>query len=306
MSGLRVIKAGLLSLLQDGGRYGWQHMGVSSSGPQDWHAAAWANRLLGNAWGTPLLEITLGGVELRAETDVWLALAGAEARLERDAQPLSNWSRFMLRAGQRLTIGFARSGQCLYLAAPGGFRAPLVLGSVSTQSRERLGGIDGRGSALGEGDMLACGAGSYARAVSVPWYYRADYRAAPLLRVITGGDAVAFSDHALSAFFTQTWQLASHSDRMGARLQGEPLITPARQWSLGVARGTVQVPPDGQPIILQADHQTMGGYPVLGWLHPLDQWRLAQCQAWQSLRFTQVSVSDAQTELCQFYRFFRS
>lgn len=305
MSGLRVLRPGPLSLLQDRGRVGWQHLGVSPSGVQDGHAAAWANRLVGNAWGAPLLEIALGGMELRAEAEVWLALAGAEARIEVDGRVVPNWSRFALRAGQCLKIGFAVSGQYLYLAAAGGFAAEPVLGSISTQVREGLGGLDGAGAALVEGDLLACAGGACVRAASVPWPYRPDYRATPLLRVITGGDAVAFSEAALAAFFGQAWQLAPQSDRMGARLRGEPLVAPARQWSLGVARGAVQVPPDGQPIVLQADRQTMGGYPVLGWLHPLDQWRLAQCQARQSLHFTQVSISDAQAELREFYRFFR-
>ena len=305
MSGLRVLRPGPLSLLQDAGRVGWQHLGVSPGGVQDGHAAAWANRLVGNAWGTPLLEIALGGVELRAEAEVWLALAGAEARIEVDGRVVPNWSRFALRAGQFLKIGFAASGQYLYLAAAGGFAAEPVLGSISTQVREELGGLDGAGAALVEGDLLACAGGAFACAASVPWPYRPDYRATPVLRVITGGDAVEFSEAALAAFFGQVWQLAPQSDRMGARLRGEPLVAPVRQWSLGVARGAIQVPPDGQPIILQADRQTMGGYPVLGWLHPLDQWRLAQCQGRQSLRFTQVSVSDAQAELREFYHFFR-
>lgn len=305
MSGLRVLRPGPLSLLQDAGRVGWQHLGVSPGGVQDGHAAAWANRLLGNAWGTPLLEIALGGMELRAEAEVWLALAGAEARIEVDGRVVPNWSRFALRAGQCLKIGFAASGQYLYLAAAGGFAAEPVLGSISTQVREELGGLDGAGAALVEGDLLACAGGAFARAASVPWPYRPDYRATPVLRVITGGDAVEFSEAALAAFFGQVWQLAPQSDRMGARLRGEPLVAPVRQWSLGVARGAIQVPPDGQPIILQADRQTMGGYPVLGWLHPLDQWRLAQCQTRQNLHFTQVSVSDAQAELREFYRFFR-
>ena len=236
MSGLRVLRPGPLSLLQDAGRVGWQHLGVSPGGVQDGHAAAWANRLLGNAWGTPLLEIALGGMELRAEAEVWLALAGAEARIEVDGRVVPNWSRFALRAGQRLKIGFAASGQYLYLAAAGGFAAEPVLGSISTQVREELGGLDGAGAALVEGDLLACAGGAFARAASVPWPYRPDYRATPVLRVITGGDAVAFSEAALAAFFGQVWQLAPQSDRMGARLRGEPLVAPVRQWSLGVAR----------------------------------------------------------------------
>jgi biotin-dependent carboxylase-like uncharacterized protein len=304
VSGLRVLKPGPLSLLQDGGRHGWQHQGVSPCGPQDGHAAAWANRLLGNPWGSAQLEIALGGVELQAEVDTWLALTGADMPLSLDGVVLAGWARFAVRAGQRLKIGYARSGQRAYLAVSGGFRAAPVLGSVSAQLREGLGGLDGVGGQLVAGDLLPCAAARFARRASVPWPFRPDYRAAPLLRVITGGDALEFGEAALASFFGQAWTLSPQSDRMGARLQGEPLLAPARQWSQGVARGAIQVPPDGLPIILQADRQTMGGYPLLGWLHPLDQWRLAQCLARQPLRFTQVSVSDAQAELREFYRFF--
>ncbi|MGL4315496.1 MAG: biotin-dependent carboxyltransferase family protein [Pseudomonas sp.] len=305
MSGLLVHKPGPLSLLQDGGRQGWQHLGVSPSGPLDGQAAAWANHLLGNAWGTPLLEIALGDVELESRVDTWLALTGADLPASIDGQALPAWSRFPLRAGQRLRLGFARSGQRGYLAVAGGFRAAPLLGSVSAQSREGLGGLDGQGGKLQAGDLLPCTGATFSHGASVPWPYQPNYQGLPLLRVITGGDAVAFAEEQRQAFFEQSWRLSSQSDRMGARLQGEPLQAPARQWSLGVTRGAIQVPPDGQPIILQADHQTMGGYPILGWLHPLDLWRLAQCPAQQNLRFTPVSIGDAQAELGEFYRFFR-
>lgn len=304
MSGLRVLRPGPLSLLQDAGRHGWQHLGVSPSGPLDLHAAAWANRLLNNVWGTPLLEIALGDVELQAEVDTWLALTGADLPITLDGQPVPAWSSFPVRAGQRLRLGFARSGQLAYLAVAGGFVATPVLGSVSTQVREGLGGLHGQGAALQSGDLLACAAAQFERAASVPWPYQPDYRASVLLRVITGGDAAQFAEEQLQAFFSQRWQLSPQSDRMGARLQGEAIQAPLRQWSLGVTRGAIQVPPDGQPIILQTDHQSMGGYPLLGCLHPLDLSRLAQCTAQQTLSFTPVSVSDAQDELRAFYRFF--
>jgi len=305
LSGLEVIKPGPLSLLQDAGRFGWQHLGVSPAGPLDPQAAAWANRLLGNPWGTPLLEIALGGVELVSRVDTWLALCGADLPLSVDGAPRPAWSRFALRAGQRLSLGFARSGQRAYLAAVGGFRAPAVLGSVACQVREGLGGLHGDGRALQAGDRLSCAPAELAPAARVPWRFRPDYRQPPLLRVLTGGDAASFDEDQLQAFFAQHWQLSPQSDRMGARLQGEALHVPPRQWSLGVASGAIQVPPDGQPIILLADRQTMGGYPLLGWVHPLDLGRLAQCPAHQHLRFTAISLSDAQAELREFYRFFR-
>lgn len=299
MSGLRVLKPGPQSLLQDAGRLGWQHLGVSPGGPLDWHAAAWANQLLGNPWGTALLEIALGDVELQAEVDTWVAVCGAQLPLTLGDQSQPLWTRLPLRKGQRLRLGFARSGQRAYLAVAGGFLAAPVLGSVSVQQREGL------GRALQAGDVLVCASARFSHAASVPWPYVPDYRGTPLLRVITGGDAASFAEDQLQGFFAQTWQLSAHSDRMGARLVGEPVQAPVRQWSLGVGRGAIQVPPDGQPIILQADHQTMGGYPLLGWLHPLDQGRLAQCPAHHPLRFTPISIGDAQAELREFYRFFR-
>lgn len=304
MKGLRVLKPGPLSLLQDGGRYGWQHLGVSPAGPLDLHAAAWANRLLGNPWGTPLLEVALGDLELLAEVDTWVAVCGADTPIGIDGQTRPAWSRFAVRAGQHLKLGFVRSGQRAYLAVAGGFRASAVLGSVSTQVREELGGVHGQGGKLVAGDLLSCAPPRFALAASVPWTYQPDYRATPVLRVITGGDAAEFDEDQLQAFFARSWQLSPQSDRMGARLQGEPLVAPERQWSQGVASGAIQVPADGQPIILMADRQTMGGYPLLGWLHPLDLSRLAQCPAHQHLRFIAVSLSDAQDELRRFYRFF--
>lgn len=305
MSGLRVLKAGPLSLLQDAGRHGWQYLGVSPSGPLDSHAAAWANRLLGNPWGTPLLEIALGGVQLQAEVDCWLALCGAQLPVRIEGRELPGWSRFLLRAGRRLELGFAASGQRAYLAAAGGFAAKPVLGSVATQRREGLGGLHGDGRALEEGDLLPCAASANAfeRGASVPWPYVPDYRATPRLRVVLGGDAEAFAPAQRTALFERAWQVSPQSDRMGVRLQGEPLVAPVRQWSLGMVAGAIQVPPDGQPIILQADRQSMGGYPLLGFVHPLDLARLGQCPAHAEVRFVEGALEQVQAELRRFWRF---
>lgn len=303
MSGLEVLRPGILSLLQDAGRRGWQHLGVSPAGPMDLHAAAWANRLLGNPWGTPLLEVCMGDLQLRAELDTWVAVCGADLEIERDGESLRNWSRFPVRRGQSLRLGFARSGVRCYLAVAGGFAAQAVLGSVACQAREGLGGLDGRGQALCAGDRLLCQAATLPSAASVPWPYVPDYRRPALLRVIVGGDAVEFAEDELQGFFERDWQVAE-ADRMGIRLFGEPIQAPRQQWSQGMVDGAIQVPADGQPIILMADRQTMGGYPLIGWLHPLDRARLAQCPARHRLRFTPVSLGDAQAELREFYQFF--
>ncbi|GAB3475287.1 5-oxoprolinase subunit C family protein [Azotobacter salinestris] len=304
MTGLAVIRPGPLSLLQDAGRLGWQHLGVSPAGPLDIHAAAWANRLLDNRRGTPLVEIALGGTELQSAIDTWVAVCGAELDIRLDGAPRPNWSRFAVRAGQRLGLGFARSGQRAYLAVAGGFRAGAVLGSVATQTREGLGGLHGDGRSLCAGDVLPCAPASLPGAASVPWRFVPDYRAEPCLRVMLGGDAGDFSVADRQRFFAQPWRLSPQSDRMGTRLSGEPLRAPTRQWSLGVATGAIQVPPDGQPIVLMADRQTMGGYPILGWVHPLDLGLLAQCPAHRTVRFARVRVKTVQEEVREFYRFF--
>lgn len=301
---LKVIACGPLCLLQDGGRRGWQHLGVSPSGPVDKHAAAWANRLLGNVPGAPLLEVALGGLDLEAQVDTWLALTGAELPATLDGQPLPGWSRFRVWAGQRLKLGFARAGQRAYLAAAGGFITEPILGSVATQMREKLGGLAGNGQPLAADDLLECAAHGerFNRSASVPWPYRPDYREAPTLRVLPGPDV--FSEEQRQAFFGQRWQISPQSDRMGVRLRGEALSAPRRQWSLGIVEGAIQVPPDGQPIVLLADRQSMGGYPLLGVLHPLDVGRLAQCPAHSEVRFAPASVEQAQADLSEFLRFF--
>lgn len=308
MSGFEVLQPGPLSLLQDGGRHAVQHLGVSPSGPLDLQAAAWANRLLGNRWGSALLEVALGGLSLRCLGDTWVALCGADVPVSLDGMPRLNWSCFAVRTGQQLQLGQARSGQRAYLAVPGGFRVTAQLGSVATQQREGLGGLRGDGSPLRAGDRLSCSGRQRVRGQSVPAQFQPDYRQQPTLRLIVGGDAMNFAEHELNGFFAHRWRVSPHSDRMGCRLYGAPLVLPAlpaaREWSQGVSTGAMQIPPDGQPIVLLADRQSMGGYPLIGWVHPLDLGLLAQCPAHHGVQFTPLSLAAAQAELQGFYRFF--
>lgn len=305
VTGFRVLNTGPFALLQDAGRYGWQHLGVSPSGPMDVHAAAWANYVLGNAWGAPLLEVALGPLCLEAQVDTWVAVCGAELPITVDEQVQSNWSGFAIRRGQILTLGRVSQGQRAYVAVKGGFRIPSILGSVACQQRESLGGVHGHGGTLRMGDWLPCQSAQAMRGASVPTQYRPNYRQPAPMRVITGGDYAYFAESERQKFWASTWQVSTRSDRMGIRWQGVPLQGPKRSWSLGVVTGTLQVPPDGQPIVLMSDRQTMGGYPVLGWLHPFDGWRLAQCAPHQSFSVQPVELTQAQRALRQFYQFFR-
>ncbi|MGY4533179.1 biotin-dependent carboxylase-like uncharacterized protein [Pseudomonas sp. TE3786] len=294
MKGLRVEQSTPLVQLQDGGRFGVRHLGVTQGGAADWLSMSWANWLLGNALDAPVIEITLGGLEVLLQQDAVLALAGADLAASLDGQPLQPWQSFTLRAGQRLRFNHPQSGLRAYLAAPGGFVCAPTLGSVSTVSREGLGGLQGDGRALQSGDQLRWeGSGSQAR--QLPAERIPHLSLQQPLELVLGAQIGDFSGRSLFDLFNRTWQLDSRADRMGIRLlgpvleyQGTALI------SEGIPLGAIQVPPDGQPIVLLNDRQTIGGYPRVGALTPYALARLAQAQTGDSLRFVPVLQVDAE------------
>ncbi|WP_416140583.1 biotin-dependent carboxyltransferase family protein [Halomonas sp. HK25] len=299
----RVEQAGPLALLQDAGRFGVRRLGVSQGGPADLHGWAWANRLAGNAWGTPALEVTFGGLTLVAERDLTLAVAGADLGATLDGKPVPLWERFRCREGQRLVFSSPRNGLRAYLAVAGGFAAEPVLGSVACVVREGLGGFDGRGSKLAEGDRLGMGDPSSAGASSsaAPDEARLDYRAPARLALLPGAQIGDFTGQSLFQAFNATWRVDDRADRMGVRLTGPRLQCHIGSLvSEGIGLGAVQVPPDGQPIALLNDRQTIGGYPRLGALAPLAASRLAQCLPGQEVTLVACSSEQALEALRRF------
>jgi len=266
-----------LCLLQDAGRFGVRHLGVTQGGAADWVSMSWANKLLGNSLDAAVIEVTLGGLTLLAEQDCCLALAGADLGAMLDSRPLAPWRSFFMRKGERLCFTQPILGARAYLAAPGGFDAPPVLGSCATVVREELGGLDGMGKALAKGDQLSY-AGSAFVLHALPDHLIPDLNLNSPLDVVLGAQIGQFSGLSLFDAFNSEWTLDSRADRMGIRLLGPELVylgTPLI--SEGIPLGAIQVPPDGQPIVLLNDRQTIGGYPRLGALSPLSLARLAQC-----------------------------
>ncbi|MBC3504701.1 biotin-dependent carboxyltransferase [Pseudomonas sp. SWRI59] len=283
MTQLKIEASTALCQLQDAGRFGVRHLGVTQGGALDWVAMHWANWLLGNPLGAPVIEVALGGFSVVAEQDCVLALAGADLDTRVDEQPLAPWRSFALAKGQRLTLKQPKQGVRAYLAAPGGFQAESVLGSCATVVREALGGIDGRGEALGKGQVLAF-AGSAPALREVPEALRPVYSAKPVLDLVMGAQIGDFSGMSLFEAFNSDWTLDSRADRMGIRLLGPQLVyQSAAMISEGIPLGAVQVPPDGQPIVLLNDRQTIGGYPRLGALT-----QLAQCMPGAAVRLRAV------------------
>ncbi|MBV6750647.1 biotin-dependent carboxyltransferase family protein [Pseudomonas chlororaphis] len=304
MSHLSIEASTPLCLLQDAGRFGVRHLGVTQGGALDWVSMFWANHLLGNAPDAAVVEVTLGGLTLMAEEDCCLALAGADLGARVDGQALAPWCSFVLRKGQRLQLTQPLSGARAYLAAPGGFLAPQVLGSAACVVREELGGLDGMGRPLAKGGRLEYrGEASTPRGLSgaqVP-----DFSSSAPLQVVLGAQIGEFSGQSLFDAFNSVWTLDSRADRMGIRLlgpelkyQGEPMI------SEGIPLGAIQVPPDGQPIVLLNDRQTIGGYPRLGALTPLSLARLAQCLPGTQIRLAPVVQETAHRQQVEFMRKF--
>ena len=299
MSRLLIQASTPLCQLQDAGRFGVRHLGVTQGGAADWQSMTWANWLLGNGLQAPVIEITLGGFSVTAQRDCTLALAGADLAATVDGQPLKPWRSFRLRQGQTLDFVQPLNGARAYLAAPGGFDAPRVLGSCATVIREQLGGLDGKGHALVKGAELGFSDIQPAlRELHHAWI--PIFTDAASLNVVMGAQIGNFSGQSTFDAFNCPWALDSRADRMGIRLLGPTLVYQGPPMiSEGIALGAVQVPPDGQPIVLLNDRQTIGGYPRLGALTPLSLARLAQCLPGQRVTLRPMTQEVAQRQQVQ-------
>lgn len=300
----KVVKAGPLASLQDAGRFGVRHLGITQGGAADLHAWAWGNALLGNPWGAAALEVTFGGLSLEATTELCLALTGADLGTTVNGRTIENWANFKVQKGDVLAFTMPRDGLRAYLAVTGGFQAEPVLGSLSGVAREKLGGHGGDGQQLAIGDVLQCNLEAHncpPEKFPVPGVEKFDYAKPAVLDVVLGAQVGEFGGNSLFDFFNRDWEVDNRSDRMGVRLKG-PLLrcTINNMISEGLALGAVQVPPDGQPIVLLNDRQTIGGYPRLGTLTPLSCSRLAQCQPGQLVTFKPITSERAHFQYMEF------
>ncbi|MEO6509653.1 MAG: biotin-dependent carboxyltransferase family protein [Nocardioides sp.] len=276
-----VVDSGPLTTVQDAGRPGLAHLGVPRSGFLDGKAARLANRLVGNDPDVALLETTVGGVALRADAAWTVAVTGAVADVLVDGRGVAWGEPVTVAPGALLRIGPARSGVRSYVAVSGGILVDEVLGSRSTDTLSGLGPAP-----LTVGDVLALGTGSLPRPADVPRLLAAD----GMLRV-TPGPRADWVEGGVRRWATASWTVAPDSNRVALRLSGDPLVrrVEGELPSEGVVLGSVQVPPDGQPLVFLADHPTTGGYPVVGVVHPDDLWQCAQLRPGEAVGFRQVA-----------------
>jgi antagonist of KipI len=296
---IRVISPGWCTTVQDLGRHGYQQYGVSPSGGMDCLALTIANRLVNNPDAAAVLEITLLGPELVFEQAAVVAIAGADLSPAIDRESVPMWTAMTIDAGSRLTFGRRRSGARSYLAAAGGIAAPLLWGSRSTHLSTATGGLNGR--ALMADDTLRLDMIDHPRerpqvGASLPPQSRPIYAESPALRIIIGPQDVSAA--VLSRLTTTAYRVGSQSNRMGYRLEGERLPKSVQRTTCaisdGTAMGALQLPPDGQPILLMADRPTIGGYPKVAVVIAADLPQAAQLQPGDTVTFRTTTLREAE------------
>lgn len=291
-SGLRILAAGPGVTLQDGGRQNFLRFGVTMAGPMDPLAFATANAAAEAAPDATAIEISLGGIEVMSEgAAVTVAIAGGDFRLALGDRHWTGAARVRLDPDARLAIRPGGKGVWCYLAVAGRIAIPSVLGSTATHARSVLGGL--KGTALQAGDFLPIAAPQVFEpaAIMAPWLERPGN----VIRVVLGPQEDYFAPDQIAAFLNGSWTISPRSDRMAYQLEG-PRLRHAKGFNIvsdGVTLGAIQVPGEGQPLVLMADRQPTGGYPKIATVIGADVGQLAQLRPGTQLRFKVVPLVDA-------------
>jgi len=303
MSRLIVTSIGPASSVQDGGRPGWQRYGLTSGGAMDRLSLAAANTLVGHDALSAAIEIGPFGAAFTARDGaVRIALAGASRNADVAGRTIAFDSSMTLAPGETLTLGFARGGSFSYLAIEGGIAGEVTFGSLAVNARAGLGGPYPRALQAGDELQVKAASGTAECRIELPAVSDAP------IRVVMGPQDDEFSDDAKALFLGSEWKISATSDRMGYRLEG-PVIKHLHGHNIvsdGTVNGSVQVPGNGQPIVLMPDRGTSGGYPKIATVITADFGRFAQIPAGRGFRFKAVAMAEAQAEAKKFAESFRT
>jgi biotin-dependent carboxylase-like uncharacterized protein len=292
-TGLLLKKVNIFTQIQDLGRFGGARLGLTQGGVVDMTSARIANALVGNHQDASLLELGLGSLQFQAMGNICIALTGAMMPLSINGKPCSRYQSLHMLDGDTLDVGYSSAGTRCYLAVTGGFAVEPVLGSCSTVLRERMGGVDGQ--PLREGQILAIPKeGTDFRSRSLPYHWQLKPKMMQQIPFVIGAQQPELGHNLLNRFVSGVYQILSMSDRMGVRFRGTPLSLSSQSLiSEGVCLGAIQLPADGQPIVMLNDHQTIGGYPKIGAVTRLGVNALGQCRPGCLVRFHLITLEEA-------------
>lgn len=294
--GIRVLKAGMLTTVQDLGRTGYQSQGFSVAGIMDVRSFKIANLLLDNPENEAVLEFTLIGPTLQFTSETIIAITGGDFTPTINGEPVPMYEAVYVNRGDILKFGSARTGSRGYIAFSSYLDIPVVMGSRCTNLKSKIGGFKGR--KLKDEDYI----GFRMKRRYLPYFLSRKLRAddfsaeSETLRVVLGPQDEMFSKQGIDTFLSQEYTVTSDFDRMGCRLEG-PFIAAKNTTDMisdGIAYGSVQVPSHGKPIILLSDRQTTGGYPKIATVASVDIPKLVQRKTDHKIRFTAISVQEAQ------------
>lgn len=302
MSKLVIASIGPASSVQDGGRPGSQRYGLVPSGAMDRLALAAANALVGNEPFAAAVEVGPFVAKFTARGAVRVALAGAVRNADIDGRPMAPDTSATLAEGETLTLGFARSGSFSYLAIEGGLEGEPMFGSLAVNARAGLGSPYPRPLQSGDELQVKAASGAPERRIELPAATDAP------IRIVWGPQDDEFADDTKKLFVDSEWKISATSDRMGYRLEG-PVIKHLHGHNIvsdGTVNGSLQVPGNGQPIVLMPDRGTSGGYPKIATVISADFGRFAQTPAGRAFRFKAVSMAEAQAEARKFAELLRT
>ena len=293
----KVLSSGIFTTIQDQGRYGYNHLGVTHSGVMDEYAYLWGQKLL-HQKNINALEVMVG-LKLEVTSFTIISVTGADLNFKINGISQPIWQTHFIRRGDILSFDKRVSGQRAYLAVKGGFETEKKYGSYATTVKENI------GSKLQRGDVLNFKAYSKIATHRVQKKYIPDYKNPLTLRILLSYQESYFNQEEKANFFNSPYQITLQSDRMGFKLKGQT-IYPHKGGiiSEAIAFGSIQIPKDGQPIILLKERQTIGGYPKMGTVLAVDCFKLAQVAMGEDVRFEPINIDKAQNIMKNFCRNF--
>ena len=297
---LELMNNAIFVTLQDKGRFGYSHLGVTISGVMDEYAYLCANKMLGNSLEENILEIAFSNVVFKVNANTQIAITGAICEFFINDIPKKCWETYNVKVGDIIKIAKILEGNRVYLGVSGGFDIKKEFGSNSTSIKENLGGING--DKLKKGDILPFKSYKISHNTRLKKEFIPSFDSELTLRVILGYQENNFNEEEKKKFFSNTFTLTNDFNKMACKLKGEPISCDINGIiSEGISFGAIQIPNDGQIIILLKDRQTIGGYPKIGTVLSIDCFRLSQAREGTKIKFEEISLEKASKKVKDFY-----